>query len=58
MVVASILESMQSCVVIVTRDSEAKLLLSEDEITKGMIIEEKIVEDLRLQHAVFISDKN
>nr|XP_048290542.1 phosphopantothenate--cysteine ligase isoform X2 [Myodes glareolus] len=57
-VVANILESIQSCVVIVTRDSETKLLLSEDEIAKGVVIEEKIVEDLRSRHTAFICDKN
>ncbi|XP_035295551.1 phosphopantothenate--cysteine ligase isoform X2 [Cricetulus griseus] len=57
-VVANILESIQSFVIIVTKDSETKLLLSEDEIAKGMVIEEKIVEDLRSRHTAFICDKN
>ncbi|XP_052616562.1 phosphopantothenate--cysteine ligase-like [Peromyscus californicus insignis] len=45
-VVSNIFESIQSFVVIVTQDSETKLLLSEDEIAKGMMIEDKTVEDL------------
>ncbi|XP_006994998.1 phosphopantothenate--cysteine ligase isoform X2 [Peromyscus maniculatus bairdii] len=57
-VVANLLESIQSSVVIVTKDSETKLLLSEDEIAKGMVIEEKIVEDLRSRHTAFICDKH
>ncbi|XP_015862273.1 phosphopantothenate--cysteine ligase-like [Peromyscus maniculatus bairdii] len=46
-VVSNIFESIESFVVIVTQDSETKLLLSEDEIAKGMMIEDKAVEDLR-----------
>ncbi|KAG8507668.1 LOW QUALITY PROTEIN: Coiled-coil domain-containing protein 30 [Galemys pyrenaicus] len=41
-VVANILESRRSFVVIVTKDSETKLLLSEEEVEKGIEIEEKI----------------
>ncbi|XP_021490722.1 phosphopantothenate--cysteine ligase isoform X1 [Meriones unguiculatus] len=57
-VVANTLESIQSFVIIVTRDSETKLVLSEDEVAKGMVIEEKIVQDLRSRHTAFICDKN
>lgn len=57
-VVANILESIKSFVIIVTKDSETKLLLSEDEVAKGMVIEEKIVDDLRSRHTAFICDRN
>ncbi|XP_012502225.1 phosphopantothenate--cysteine ligase isoform X3 [Microcebus murinus] len=57
-VVANILESRQSCVVIVTKDSETKLLLSEEEVGKGIEIEEKIVDNLRSRHTAFICEKN
>ncbi|XP_006886591.1 PREDICTED: phosphopantothenate--cysteine ligase [Elephantulus edwardii] len=57
-VVANILESKQSFVVIVTKDSETKLLLSEEEVEKGIEIEEKIVDNLQSQHTAFICDKN
>lgn len=57
-VVANILESQRSFVIIITKDSETKLLLSEEEIEKGMEIEEKIVDDLQSRHTAFIQDKN
>uniref|UniRef100_A0A2K6SDE1 Phosphopantothenate--cysteine ligase n=2 Tax=Saimiri boliviensis TaxID=27679 RepID=A0A2K6SDE1_SAIBB len=57
-VVANILESRQSFVFIVTKDSETKLLLSEEEIEKGIEIEEKIVDNLQSRHTAFIGDKN
>ncbi|XP_012577563.1 PREDICTED: coiled-coil domain-containing protein 30-like [Condylura cristata] len=57
-VVANILESRRSFVVIVTKDSETKLLLSEEEVEKGIEIEEKIVNDLKSRHTAFICDKN
>ncbi|XP_023561986.1 phosphopantothenate--cysteine ligase isoform X3 [Octodon degus] len=57
-VVANILESIQSFVVIITKDSETKLLLSDEEVEKGMVIEQKIVDNLRSQHTAFICDKN
>ncbi|KAM6219645.1 phosphopantothenate--cysteine ligase isoform 1-T1 [Rhynchocyon petersi] len=57
-VVANILESQRSFVVIVTKDSETKLLLSEEEKEKGIEIEEKIVDNLQSRHTAFICDKN
>nr|XP_014722795.2 phosphopantothenate--cysteine ligase isoform X1 [Equus asinus] len=57
-VVANILESLRSLVVIITKDSETKLLLSEEELEKGIEIEEKIVDDLQSRHTAFIDDKN
>ncbi|XP_016045067.1 phosphopantothenate--cysteine ligase isoform X3 [Erinaceus europaeus] len=57
-VVANILESRRSFVVIVTKESETKLVLSEEEEENGMEIEEKIVNDLKSRHTTFICDKN
>ncbi|XP_049630914.1 phosphopantothenate--cysteine ligase isoform X1 [Suncus etruscus] len=57
-VVANILESRRSFVIIVTKDSETKLLLSEEEEEKGIEIEEKIVNDLKSRHTAFMCDKN
>lgn len=57
-VVANILESRRSFVIIVTKDSETKLLLSEEEEEKGIEIEEKIVNDLKSRHTAFMHDKN
>jgi phosphopantothenate-cysteine ligase len=57
-VVANILESLQSFVVIVTKDSETKLLLTEEEVAKGIAIEEKIVDHLQCRHTTFICDRN
>ncbi|XP_006839705.1 PREDICTED: phosphopantothenate--cysteine ligase [Chrysochloris asiatica] len=57
-VVANILETRRSFVVIVTKDSETKLMLSEEEVEKGIEIEEKIVGNLQSRHTAFIRDKN
>lgn len=57
-VVANILDSRRSFVVIITKESETKLLLSEEEVGKGIEIEEKIVDDLQSRHTAFIHDKN
>ncbi|KAG3282904.1 phosphopantothenoylcysteine synthetase, transcript variant X1 [Ictidomys tridecemlineatus] len=58
LVVANILESIHSFVIIVTKDSETKLLLSEEDVEKGVEIEKKIVENLQSRHKAFICDKN
>ncbi|KAM4807391.1 phosphopantothenate--cysteine ligase isoform X2 [Urocitellus parryii] len=58
LVIANILESIHSFVVIVTKDSETKLLLSEEDVEKGVEIEKKIVENLQSRHTAFIYDKN
>ncbi|XP_041595065.1 phosphopantothenate--cysteine ligase isoform X2 [Vulpes lagopus] len=57
-VVANSLESHGSFVIILTKDSETKILLSEEEAEKGIDIEKKIVDDLQSRHTVFIHDKN
>ncbi|XP_062058009.1 phosphopantothenate--cysteine ligase-like [Lepus europaeus] len=57
-VVTIVLEPRRSFVVPVTRDSEAKLLPSEEEVEKGTAIEEKIAGNLQAQQTAFVSDKN
>ncbi|XP_019692355.1 phosphopantothenate--cysteine ligase isoform X2 [Felis catus] len=57
-VIANSIESRRSFVVILTKDSETKILLSEEEVEKGVDIEDKIVDDLQSRHTAFIHDKN
>ncbi|XP_019284744.1 phosphopantothenate--cysteine ligase isoform X2 [Panthera pardus] len=57
-VIANSIESRRSFVVILTKDSETKILLSEEEVEKGVDIEDKIVDDLHSRHTAFIHDKN
>ncbi|NXV62572.1 PPCS ligase, partial [Molothrus ater] len=56
-VVANVLESRRTSVIIVTRDSQTPLSLSDQEIAQGMEIEEKIVSYLQGQHTAFIERK-
>ncbi|NXM27225.1 PPCS ligase, partial [Oxyruncus cristatus] len=56
-VVANVLESRRTSVIIVTRDSQTPLSLSEEEVAQGMEIEEKIVSYLQGQHTAFIERK-
>lgn len=56
-VVANILESRRTSVIIVTKDSQTPLSLSDEEIAQGMEIEEKIVNYLQGQHTLFIEKK-
>ncbi|XP_074883803.1 phosphopantothenate--cysteine ligase isoform X2 [Buteo buteo] len=56
-VVANILESRRTSVIIVTKDSQTPLSLSDEEIAQGMEIEEKIVSYLQGQHTAFIEKK-
>ncbi|XP_068018910.1 phosphopantothenate--cysteine ligase [Melanerpes formicivorus] len=53
-VVANVLESRRTAVTIVTRDSQAPLALSQEEIAQGVEIEEKIVSYLQAQHTAFM----
>lgn len=53
-VVANLLESRRTSVTVVTRDTETPLSLSEDEIARGLEIEEKIVSYLESRHADFM----
>ncbi|XP_039094663.1 phosphopantothenate--cysteine ligase isoform X2 [Hyaena hyaena] len=57
-VIANSIESRRSFVIILTKDSETKILLSEEEVEKGVDIEEKIVDDLQSRHTAFIHDRN
>ncbi|XP_005994057.1 phosphopantothenate--cysteine ligase [Latimeria chalumnae] len=54
-VVANVLDTRRGYVVIVTRDSEAELTLSEEEADRGVEIEEKIVTNLNTRHNNFMS---
>ncbi|NWH42117.1 PPCS ligase, partial [Chloropsis hardwickii] len=56
-VVANVLESRRTSVIIVTRDSQTPLSLSDEEIAQGMEIEEKIVSYLQGQHTAFMERK-
>ncbi|XP_009072157.1 PREDICTED: phosphopantothenate--cysteine ligase, partial [Acanthisitta chloris] len=56
-VVANVLESRRTSVIIVTRDSHTPLSLSQEEIAQGMEIEEKIVSYLQEQHTAFMERK-
>ncbi|XP_056363959.1 phosphopantothenate--cysteine ligase isoform X2 [Oenanthe melanoleuca] len=56
-VVANVLESRRTSVIIVTRDSQTPLSLSDEEVAQGMEIEEKIVSYLQDQHSAFIERK-
>ncbi|NWH67053.1 PPCS ligase, partial [Geococcyx californianus] len=53
-VVANVLESRRTSVIVVTKDSQTPLSLSEEEMAQGMEIEEKIVNFLQSQHTAFI----
>ncbi|KAJ7306565.1 hypothetical protein JRQ81_009929 [Phrynocephalus forsythii] len=53
-VIANLLETRRTSVIVVTRDSETQLSLSEDEIARGLEIEEKIVSYLESQHGDFM----
>ncbi|KAM6046660.1 phosphopantothenate--cysteine ligase [Chlamydotis macqueenii] len=56
-VVANILESRRTAVVIVTKDSQTPLSLSDEEVARGMEIEEKIVSYLQGQHTAFMEKR-
>ncbi|XP_054857775.1 trichohyalin-like [Eublepharis macularius] len=53
-VIANMLDSRRTSVVVVTRDSERQLSLSDEEVNRGMEIEEKIVSHLTSQHTAFM----
>ncbi|XP_009875980.1 PREDICTED: phosphopantothenate--cysteine ligase [Apaloderma vittatum] len=56
-VVANMLESRRTSVIIVTKDSQTPLSLSDEEIAQGVEIEEKIVSYLQGLHTAFIEKK-
>ena len=51
--VANLLETRKTTVTMVTVDSEEKLELTEDEMSKGIEIEESIVNSLVVKHQSF-----
>ncbi|XP_042334564.1 phosphopantothenate--cysteine ligase [Sceloporus undulatus] len=53
-VVANMLDTRRTLVIVVTRETETRLALSEDEIAQGMEIEEKIISHLESQHTAFM----
>ncbi|XP_056400651.1 phosphopantothenate--cysteine ligase isoform X2 [Hyla sarda] len=53
-VVANILDTLRTLVVIVTATEETKLSVSEEEERAGVEIEEKIIKDLTLRHTHFM----
>uniref|UniRef100_A0A8D0BEY3 Phosphopantothenate--cysteine ligase n=1 Tax=Salvator merianae TaxID=96440 RepID=A0A8D0BEY3_SALMN len=53
-VIANLLESRRTAVVVVTKDSETQLSLSNEEVSQGMEIEDKIVNYLEAQHRSFM----
>ncbi|XP_069466992.1 phosphopantothenate--cysteine ligase isoform X2 [Ambystoma mexicanum] len=56
-VVANVLDTRRSSVVMVTRDCETCLSISEAEAEAGVEIEEKIVKDLKFRHTNFIEQQ-
>ncbi|KAM9299038.1 phosphopantothenate--cysteine ligase [Gastrophryne carolinensis] len=57
-VVANILDSRRSYVVVVTNSDEAKLQISDEEEKSGIEIEDKIINDLTARHTRFIEQTN
>ncbi|XP_015675849.1 phosphopantothenate--cysteine ligase [Protobothrops mucrosquamatus] len=53
-VIANALDSRRTSVIVVTKDSETPLSLLEEEIARGVEIEEKIVSHLVSQHRAFV----
>ncbi|XP_061457577.1 phosphopantothenate--cysteine ligase [Rhineura floridana] len=53
-VVANVLDSRRTSVIVVTKDLENQLSLSDNEVAQGMEIEEKIVSHLESQHRAFM----
>ncbi|XP_063173533.1 phosphopantothenate--cysteine ligase [Candoia aspera] len=53
-VIANALDSRRTSVIVVTKDLETPLSLSEEEIAQGIEIEEKIVSHLESQHRAFM----
>ncbi|XP_060614674.1 phosphopantothenate--cysteine ligase isoform X2 [Anolis sagrei] len=54
-VVANLLDSRRTVVTVVTRESEARLVLSEEESAQGLEIEDKIVGHLEARHRAFMA---
>ncbi|XP_030633383.1 phosphopantothenate--cysteine ligase isoform X2 [Chanos chanos] len=56
-VVANVLDTRRGYVVVVTKDSQHELVLSEDEVKKEVEIEEKIVSNLSAAHSHFMAQQ-
>ncbi|TRY91490.1 hypothetical protein DNTS_029470 [Danionella cerebrum] len=56
-VVANVLDTRRGYVVVVTKDTHYELVLTDDEVTKKMEIEDKIVSKLTSAHTHFIAQK-
>ena len=56
--IANILETRKKEVVIVTKDHEEMIKLTEKEIEKGIEIENHIVSDLVKRHSIFMDSYN
>ncbi|XP_053546535.1 phosphopantothenate--cysteine ligase isoform X2 [Bombina bombina] len=57
-VVANVLDSRRSYVVVVTNTAETKLDVTEEEEKTGVEIEDKIIKDLTARHTSFIHGQN
>ena len=55
MVVANVLDTRKSKVVLVTKETEMAICLPEEEAARGMEIEEKLIETLVRLHTEFCS---
>lgn len=56
-VVANVLDSRRGYVVVVTRDSQVELILTDEDVKKDIEIEERIVSNLRSAHGKFIDQQ-
>ncbi|XP_034725002.1 phosphopantothenate--cysteine ligase [Etheostoma cragini] len=56
-VVANVLDSRRGYVVVVTRDSQAELMVTEEDVKNEVEIEERIVSNLTLAHNKFITQQ-
>ncbi|XP_060114826.1 phosphopantothenate--cysteine ligase [Heteronotia binoei] len=53
-VIANVLDTRRTSVLVITRDSETQLSLSDEELTQSVEIEEKIVSHLESRHTAFM----
>lgn len=56
-VVANVLDSRRGYVVVVTRDTQVELILTDDDVKRDIEIEDKIVSNLTLAHGKFIDQQ-
>lgn len=57
-VVANVLDSRRGYVVVVTRDTQVELILTDDDVKKDIEIEERIVSNLTSAHSKFIEQQH